>query len=235
MNFKNISLYADGADLKQIIQLNKLDYIKGFTTNPTLMKSSGVKDYKKFALDLLSCIKNKPISFEVFSDNIKEMERQAYEIATWGKNVNIKIPITNSKGISTTNLIAKLSKDGIICNVTAIFTYQQLQQLMLKIEKESAIILSVFAGRIADTGVDPEIILKKCSKNLKKYPNAKLLWASTREIFNIVQAKRSGCQIITIPHDILSKLHNINKNLNTFSIETVNMFYKDAKKAGYQI
>ena len=235
MNFKNISLYADGANLEQIIQLNKLNYIKGFTTNPTLMKSSGVKDYKKFALDLLSHIKNKPISFEVFSDNIKEMERQAYEIATWGENINIKIPITNSKGISTKNLIAKLCKDGIICNVTAIFTYQQLQEVMLKIEKKSRIILSVFAGRIADTGVDPEIILKKCSKNLKKYPNAQLLWASTREIFNIFQAERSGCQIITIPHDILSKLYNVNKNLNIFSIETVNMFYNDAKKAGYKI
>jgi transaldolase len=235
MKINNISIYADGADLKQILQLNKLDYIEGFTTNPTLMKSSGIKNYKKFAIDLLGHIKNKPISFEVFADDIYEMERQAYEIATWGKNINIKIPITNTKGVSTKKLISKLSKDGIICNVTAIFTKKQLYDLMTEIKKQSHIILSVFAGRIADTGVDPETILKQCSKILKKFPNSKLLWASTREVFNIFQAARSGCQIITVPNDILLKLNNIKKNLNTFSIETVKMFYNDAQKAGYKI
>ena len=199
------------------------------------MRASGIKDYKKFAIQLLSKIKNKPISFEVFADELPEMERQAYEISKWGKNLNIKIPITNSKGVSTKKLISKLSNDGIICNVTAIFTFNQLNELMKEINKESDIILSVFAGRIADSGVDPEIILKKCSKILKKFPNAKLLWASTREIFNIFQAKRSGCQIITVPHSILSKLNSVNKNLNVFSIETVKMFYADAKKAGYKI
>ena len=235
MKINNISIYADGADLKQILQLNKLDYIEGFTTNPTLMKSSGIKNYKKFAIDLLGHIKNKPISFEVFADDIYEMERQAYEIATWGKNINIKIPITNTKGVSTKKLISKLSKDGIICNVTAIFTKKQLYDLMTEIKKQSHIILSVFAGRIADTGVDPQTILKQCSKILKKFPNSKLLWASTREVFNIFQAARSGCQIITVPNDILLKLNNIKKNLNTFSIETVKMFYNDAQKAGYKI
>jgi transaldolase len=235
MKINNISIYADGADLKQILQLNKLDYIEGFTTNPTLMKSSGIKNYKKFAIDLLGHIKNKPISFEVFADDIYEMERQAYEIASWGKNINIKIPITNTKGVSTKKLISKLSKDGIICNVTAIFTKKQLYDLMTEIKKQSHIILSVFAGRIADTGVDPETILKQCSKILKKFPNSKLLWASTREVFNIFQAARSGCQIITVPNDILLKLNNIKKNLNTFSIETVKMFYNDAQKAGYKI
>ena len=235
MSLKNISIYADGADLKQFLQLNKLSYIKGFTTNPTLMKSSGVKNYKKFAIELLSNIKNKPISFEVFADDIYEMERQAYEIATWGRNVNIKIPITNTKGISTKKLISKLSDDGIECNVTAIFTEKQLYELMLEIKKKSSIILSVFAGRIADTGVDPEIILNKCSKILKRFPNSKLLWASTREVFNIFQAERCGCQIITVPNDILIKLNNIKKNLNAFSIETVKMFYNDAQKAGYKI
>ncbi len=183
------------------IQLNKLSYIKGFTTNPTLMRSSGVKNYKKFAIELLSYIKNKPISFEVFADDIDEMESQAYEIATWGKNVNIKIPITNTKGISTKKLISKLSNDGVVCNVTAIFTEKQLYELMLEIKKNSFIILSVFAGRIADTGVDPEITLNKCSKILKKFPNSKLLWASTREVFNIFQAERCGCQIITVPNE----------------------------------
>lgn len=235
MKINKISIYADGADLKQILKLNKLNYIEGFTTNPTLMRASGIKDYKKFAIQLLSEIKNKPISFEVFADELPEMERQAYEIAKWGKNLNIKIPITNSRGVSTKKLISKLSNDGIICNVTAIFTFNQLNELMKEINKESHIILSVFAGRIANSGVDPEIILKKCSKILKKFPNAKLLWASTREIFNIFQAKRSGCQIITVPHGILSKLNNINKSLNVFSIETVKMFYADAKKAGYKI
>ena len=235
MKINKISIYADGADLKQILKLNKLNYIEGFTTNPTLMRASGIKDYKKFAIQLLSEIKNKPISFEVFADELPEMERQAYEIAKWGKNLNIKIPITNSRGVSTKKLISKLSNDGIICNVTAIFTFNQLNELMKEINKESHIILSVFAGRIADSCVDTEIILKKCSKILKKFPNAKLLWASTREIFNIFQAKRSGCQIITVPHGILSKLNNINKSLNVFSIETVKMFYADAKKAGYKI
>ena len=235
MKINNISIYADGADLKQILQLNKLDYIEGFSTKPTLMKSSGIKNYKKFAIDLLGYIKNKPISFEVFADDIYEMERQAYEIATWGKNINIKIPITNTKGVSTKKLISKLSKDGIICNVTAIFTKKQLHDLMTEIKEQSHIILSVFAGRIADTGVDPETILKQCSKILKKFPNSKLLWASTREVFNIFQAVRSGCQIITVPNDILLKLNNIKKNLNTFSIETVKMFYNDAQKAGYKI
>jgi transaldolase len=235
MKLNNISIYADGADLKQILNLNKLNYVKGFTTNPTLMRASEIKNYKKFAIEVLAHIKKKPISFEVFADDLREMERQAYEIATWGRNINIKIPITNTKGISTKKLIAKLSGDGIVCNVTAIFTDQQLGNLMKEIKNESDIILSVFAGRIADSGVDPEKIIKKCSKIIKKFPNAKLLWASTREVFNIFQAERSGCKIITVPHNILTKLNNINKNLNTFSVETVKMFYNDAQKAGYKI
>ena len=230
-----ISIYADGANLKDILKLNKLKYIKGFTTNPTLMKQSGVKNYKKFAINLLSKIKKKPISFEVFADDILEMERQAYEIATWGKNINIKIPITNTEGKSTRKLISKLSEKGIVCNVTAIFTFNQLYNLMKVIRKDRSIILSVFAGRIADSGRDPEIIMKKCSKFLKKYPKSKLLWASTREVYNIFQAERSGCNIVTVPNSILSKLKYINKNLNSFSIDTVKMFYKDAKDAGFLI
>ena len=230
-----ISIYADGAKLKDILKLNELKYIKGFTTNPTLMKQSGVKNYKKFAINLLSKIKKKPISFEVFADDILEMERQAYEIATWGKNINIKIPITNTEGKSTRKLISKLSEKGIVCNVTAIFTFNQLYNLMKVIRKDRSIILSVFAGRIADSGRDPEIIMKKCSKFLKKYPKSKLLWASTREVYNIFQAERSGCNIVTVPNSILSKLKYINKNLNSFSIDTVKMFHKDAKDAGFLI
>lgn len=230
-----ISIYADGANLKGILELNKIHFISGFTTNPTLMKQSGIKNYKKFAVDVLKKIKKKPISFEVFADDIMEMESQALEIFRWGKNINIKIPITNTKGESTKKLIYKLSERGIVCNVTAIFTFDQLKNLMKIIKKDCPIILSVFAGRIADSGRDPEIIMKKCSKFLKKYPNAKLLWASTREVFNIFQAERTGCDIITVPNSILSKLKYLNKNLNSFSIDTVKMFYKDAKKAGFSI
>jgi transaldolase len=231
---KNISIYADGANMKEILHLNKFSFIKGFTTNPTLMKQSGVKNYKKFAIDLLSKIKNKPISFEVFADDLKNMEIQAREIATWGKNINIKIPIINTKGKNTSKLIAKLANENIECNVTAIFTFKQLSSLM-KIVGDKKIILSVFAGRIADTGVDPEIIIKKCSIFLKKYKKAKLLWASTREILNIFQAHRSGCQIITVPNNLIFKLNNLNKNLQLFSKETVKMFYNDAKLAGFKI
>jgi transaldolase len=229
-----IAIYADGANLKEILHLNKFSFIKGFTTNPTLMKQSGVKDYKRFAIDLLSKIKDKPISFEVFADDLKNMEIQAKEIAKWGKNINIKIPITNTKGKSTIGLIKKLSEENIICNVTAIFTFKQLHSLMKKVGNKK-IILSVFAGRIADTGVDPEIIIKKCSVFLKKYKKAKLLWASTREIYNIFQAHRSGCQIITVPNNLIFKLNNLNKDLELFSKETVEMFYNDAKSAGFKI
>ena len=180
-------------------------------------------------------LKKKPISFEVFSDDISEMEKQALKISKWGKNVNVKIPITNSKGLKTKKLIHKLSKQGIICNVTAIFTLKQIKDLMKNMDKDCHIILSVFAGRVADSGRDPEILMNQCSKYLKKYKNAKLLWASTREIFNIYQAARSGCHIITVPNNFLSKLNLINKNLNSFSRETVLMFYKDALKSKFKI
>jgi len=163
------------------------------------------------------------------------MERQALEISKLGKNINIKIPITNTKGKSTNKLISKLSDKGIVCNVTAIFTFDQLKNLMKMVRKDRSIILSVFAGRIADSGRDPEVIMKKCSKFLKKYPKAKLLWASTREVYNIFQADRTGCHIITVPNNILSKLKYLKKNLNSFSIDTVKMFYKDAREAGFSI
>jgi transaldolase len=232
---KKICLYADGANLSSILSLNKLKYIKGFTTNPTLMRQSGIKNYKIFAKKILKKIKNKPISFEVFADDISKMEIQANEIASWGKNVNVKIPITNTKGKSTNRLIAKLAKKKIICNVTAIFTVKQVSSLLKKLKKKDPLILSIFAGRIADTGVDPEPIIRQCKKLIKEYKNIQILWASTREVFNIFQAERSGCDIITVPHDILGKIKYINKNLVSFSKETVNMFYKDALKVGYKI
>lgn len=231
----NISIYADGADLSEMVKLSKINFIDGLTTNPSLMRAAGVKDYKNFAKDILKKIKTKPISFEVFSDDLLEMEKQALKISKWGKNINVKIPITNSKGVKTKSLIQKLSRSGIICNVTAIFTLNQIKDLMNNMDKNSNIILSIFAGRVADSGRDPEILMTECSKYLKKFKNAKLLWASTREIFNIYQAARSGCHIITVPDNLLSKLNLINKNLNLFSKETVQMFYKDALKSKFKI
>ena len=188
----NISIYADGADFSDMVRLSKINYIDGLTTNPSLMRAAGVKDYKNFAKKILKKIKTKPISFEVFSDDIWEMEKQALKISKWGNNINVKIPITNSKGVKTKSLIQKLSRSGIVCNVTAIFTLNQIKDLMKNMDKNSNIVLSVFAGRVADSGRDPEILMKECSKYLQKFKNAKLLWASTREIFNIYQAARSG-------------------------------------------
>ena len=235
MEFKKIKIFADGADINSILELNKNPLIKGFTTNPTLMKKAGVTDYKEFAQELLDKIDNKPISFEVFADDINEMEKQAFKISYWGSNVNIKIPITNTKKESTVNLISKLTNSGITCNVTAVFTVEQLESIIDKIENDSKIIISVFAGRIADTGVDPCPIMKKCSLKLKNMNNAELLWASPRELLNIFQAESCGCDIITVPNDLLSKMSNIDKNLEQFSLETVSMFYDDAVKAGYFI
>ena len=230
-----IKIFADGADLESIKSLNTKNYIKGFTTNPSLMKKAGIKDYKDFAIKLLSEIKDKPISFEVFSDDIIEMEKQAEEIASWGKNVNVKIPITNTKKVPTTELIRKLSAKGITCNVTAIFTISQMQDVVEVLDKTTPAILSVFAGRIADTGIDPEKIITDSIILAKSKPKSEILWASTRENLNIFQAEKLGCHIITVPHDLLKKISNIGKNLEEFSLETVHGFYTDALSAGYKI
>ena len=199
------------------------------------MKKAGIKDYKDFAIKLLSEIKDKPISFEVFSDDIIEMEKQAEEIASWGKNVNVKIPITNTKKIPTIELIRKLSAKGIICNITAIFTASQIQDVVEVLDKTTPAILSIFAGRIADTGIDPEKIVTDSINIAKSKPKSEILWASTRENLNIFQAERMGCHIITVPHDLLKKMSNIGKNLEEFSLETVHGFYTDALSAGYRI
>ena len=230
-----IKIFADGADLESIKILNKKNYIKGFTTNPSLMKKAGIKDYKDFAIKLLSEIKDKPISFEVFSDDIAEMEKQAEEIASWGENVNVKIPITNTKKVSTTELIRKLSAKGITCNITAIFTISQVQDVVEVLDKTTPAILSIFAGRIADTGIDPEKIITDSIILAKSKPKSEILWASTRENLNIFQAEKVGCHIITVPHDLLKKISNIGKNLEEFSLETVHGFYADALSAGYKI
>jgi len=230
-----IKIFADGADSKQIYEFDKKDYIKGFTTNPTLMRKSGITDYKKFALEILSQIRQKPISFEVFSNEIDAMEEQAMEISSWGKNVNVKIPITNTKGKSTVDLVGRLSKRGINCNITAIFTIQQLKGILNVLDLNTPAILSVFAGRIADSGIDPMPLMKESVLISKTKPKASILWASTREIINIFQAENIGCHIITVPHELLNKFSSIGKSLESFSLETVSKFYNDAKAAGYTI
>tara|TARA_B100000795_G_scaffold113371_1_gene84025 strand:+ start:165 stop:881 length:717 start_codon:yes stop_codon:yes gene_type:complete len=235
LNKLKIKIFADGADLESIKKLDKENYIKGFTTNPSLMKKAGIKDYKEFAVKLLSEIKDKPISFEVFSDEIEEMEKQAEEIASWGKNVNVKIPVTNTKKEPTTELIRKLSSKGIVCNVTAIFSIKQMQDIVEALDKSTPAILSVFAGRIADTGVDPEKIIVDSINLSKSKPKSEVLWASTRENLNIFQADKIGCHIITVPHNLLKKIYFLGKDLEEFSLETVKGFYTDALSAGYKI
>ena len=230
-----IKIFADGAEIESIKKLNSNSFIKGFTTNPSLMKKAGVKDYKEFALKLLSEIKDKPISFEVFSDEIPEMEKQAYEISKWGKNVNVKIPVTNTKKESTAELIRKLSSKGIVCNITALFTTDQVKEVYDAIDKSTPSILSVFAGRIADTGKDPSDIIKYSVDLVKSKSKTEVLWASTRETLNIFQAEKLNCQIITVPHEILGKLSYLDKNLDDFSLETVKSFYKDSIAAGFKI
>ena len=230
-----IKIFADGADLENIKELCKNSLIKGFTTNPSLMKKRGITDYKEFALEVLKVAEEKPVSFEIFADDFESMEKQALEISTWGKNVNVKIPITNTKGESTVKLISRLSKNGVICNVTAIFTIEQIKNVVSHLDPSTPAILSVFAGRIADSGIDPMSIMKKSVSISKMKPKSEILWASTREIINIFQAEDAGCQIITVPHELLNKFSTVGKRLENYSLETVTAFHNDAKAAGYSI
>ncbi len=230
-----IKLYADGADLDGMIEEYKKGIASGFTTNPTLMKKAEVKSYEDFAKAALKAIPDLPISFEVFSDDLPGMEREARKIAGWGKNVYIKIPVTNTKGESTAPLVKKLSHDGLKLNVTAILTLDQVKTVAKALSPDTPSIVSVFAGRIADTGRDPMPIMKDAVKILKPLPKAELLWASTRELLNLVQAESCGCHIITITNDILKKVPQVGKDLNQLSLETVQMFYSDAQSAGYKI
>ena len=231
----NIKVFADGADLKSIETFNAQPYIKGFTTNPSLMRKSGVKSYKEFATKALKIIKDKPISFEVFSDEIDGMEKQANEISSWGKNIYVKIPITNSKGEKTFKLVRKLSEKAIKCNITAILTLDQVKEIYEIANPNIDMVISIFAGRIADTGVDPNQVMKDAINLCKSKKKIEILWASTREVLNIVQANNIGCHIITVPHQILSKLPSLGKNLVKLSLETVQGFLSDAKKANYKI
>jgi transaldolase len=231
----NIAIYADGANMKDILYFNSKKFIKGLTTNPTLMKKSGIKNYQKFALDVLKTVKKKPISFEVFSDDFKEMYRQAKIISSWGDNVFVKIPVTNTKGLSSYKLISKLSNEGIKLNVTAVLLQDQVNNIVKSLNKKTRSIISIFAGRIADTGRDPIPLVQKSVLLTKKYKNIQILWASTRESLNIFQAQKINCDIITVTTDILSKVNIFGYDLKKYSLDTVKMFYNDAAKAGYKI
>jgi len=230
-----IKIFADGAEKQSILELNQLSYIKGFTTNPTLMRKAGITDYAGFAKDILSVIKDKPVSFEVFSDDFKEMERQAKIIASWADNVYVKIPITNTKKESSFDLVQKLSEEGIKLNVTAILAQSQVENIRQALSPKTSAIISVFAGRIADTGRDPVPIMKQIKEFLFPFKNLELLWASPRELLNIFQADAIGCDIITVAPDILKKLEKVGFDLEEFSLETVKMFYEDGQKVGYSL
>lgn len=236
LNDLTIQLYADGADMAGILDLYAKPYIKGLTTNPSLMKKVGIKDYEAFAKEILQSVTAKPISLEVFSDEFPEMRRQAEKIKTWGKNVYVKIPITNSRGESSLPLIKELGQEGVQLNITALLTLKQVAGVAEALNPKVASVVSVFAGRIADTGVDPMPMMRACGALLHGQPKAELLWASTREVLNIFQAQECGCHIITVPHDILGKAAKMfGLDLTELSLDTVRMFAKDAADAGFKL
>ncbi len=230
-----VKIFADGADFDGIMKMYANPLIKGFTTNPTLMRKAGVTDYEAFARRVLAAIPDRPISFEVFADDFPAMMRQAKTIASWGKNVNVKIPVTNTKGEFAGSVIEELSRSGIAVNVTAVMTLDQVRRIVACLAPDAPAIVSVFAGRIADTGVDPLPVMIDCLRILRTRPAAQLLWASPRELLNVVQADEIGCHIITATADILNKLGLFGKDLLTYSLETVKMFRDDAAAAGYAI
>jgi transaldolase len=230
-----IKIFADGADKKEMIDVSSKTFIKGLTTNPSLMKKAGIKDYESFAKDILSTIKEKPISFEVFSDDFNDMERQAMKITNWADNVYVKIPITNTKKESSKELIKRLAEKRVKLNITAIMTLNQVKMVLSVLNKNVPSIISVFAGRIADTGRDPIPLMEKCLEEMKVNSKSELLWASSRELLNIVQADQIGCHIITVTKDIIKKLQLNNYNLEEYSLDTVKAFYKDAVEAGFKI
>ncbi len=230
-----IKIFSDGAEKKEMLDMNGKAFIKGFTTNPSLMRKTGIKNYETFAKDILSTIKEKPISFEVFSDDFDEMERQAMKIASWADNVYVKIPITNTKKQNSAKLIKSLSEKKVKLNITAIMTLDQVKIAVKMLNKKIPSIISVFAGRIADTGRDPIPIMKDCLNEMKNNPSSELLWASSREFLNIFQADTIGCHIITVTNDIINKVELINFDLEEYSLNTVKKFYKDASEADFKI
>ncbi|MBS0351072.1 MAG: transaldolase [Proteobacteria bacterium] len=230
-----IKIFADGAEKKGILEMRQQPYISGFTTNPTLMCKAGIRDYKAFAMDILAHIRDLPLSFEVFSDDFNEMYPQALEIASWGENVYVKIPVTNTRAESSLPLIRKLCQKGVKQNVTALMTLKQVTEVAQALANGPSAYISVFAGRIADTGRDPVQIMSQALTQMRPYPQLELIWASPRELLNIFQADAIGCHIITVTNDVLKKLSLIGKNLEEYSLETVKMFRDDAVKAGFVI
>ena len=230
-----VKIFADGADKTAMLDMYAKPYIRGLTTNPTLMRKSGIANYRAFAKDILSCINDKPVCFEVLADEFAQMEHQALEIAGWADNVYVKIPVTNTKRETSRALVKRLSDRQVKLNVTAIMTLAQLEEVMTALNPATASYLSVFAGRIADTGIDPLPLMRKAVEMLKVNSNAELVWASSRETFNIFQANAIGCQVITVTNDILNKLSLIGYDLTEYSLDTVKMFYDDARKAGFSL
>ena len=235
INNLKVKVFADGADKNKMLEMYSKPFIKGLTTNPTLMNKAGIKDYKAFCLDILSEIKDKPISFEVFSDDFEDMERQALEIASWGSNVYVKIPIMNTKRTPSYSSVKKLSEENVKLNITALMTLNQVQEISKVLNPKVPSYVSIFAGRIADTGVDPTPLMMQSLNILKALPLTELIWASPRELLNIFQADQIGCHIITVTQDILKKLDMIDYDLNEYSLDTVKMFFNDAVVAGYKL
>ncbi len=231
----SIKIFADGADFDNIVKLSANPMVKGFTTNPTLARNAGVTDYEEFGRRVLAKVRNHPVSLEVFADDFSEMARQARAIAAWGKNVNVKIPVTNTRREFSGEIIHALSADGVIVNVTAIMTLEQVRRVAEALDPRTPAIVSVFAGRIADTGIDPVPLMTEALKLLQQRPKAELLWASPRELLNIFQADAIGCHIITVTKEVLGKLNLVGKNLDDYSLETVEMFRRDAVAAGFDI
>ncbi len=231
----NVKIFADGAEKAGMLEMYAKPYIKGFTTNPTLMHKVGLTDYRAFARDIVSVIPDRPISFEVFSDEFDEMERQAREIATWGDNVYVKIPVTNTRREPAYELVRRLANEGVKLNITAIMTIDQVRNVVDAVKDGAPSCVSVFAGRIADTGRDPVPIMTECVDILKAAPRSELIWASPRELLNIIQADAIGCHIITVTNDILKKLPLIGKDLADYSLDTVQMFFDDGRKAGFTL
>ncbi|MDB5332806.1 MAG: Transaldolase [Phycisphaerales bacterium] len=230
-----VKIFADGADRAGMLEMAGKPHIAGLTTNPTLMRKAGISDYRGFALDVLAEIPDKPISFEVFSDDFAEMERQAYEIASWGSNVYVKIPVTNTRREPATRLIRRLALAGVRQNVTALMTLAQVREVSAALAQGPESYISVFAGRVADTGRDPVPLMAEAVEIMRPHPRQQLIWASPRELLNIFQADQVGCHIITVTNDVLKKLELVGKDLSDYSLETVKMFYDDATKAGFTL
>jgi transaldolase len=230
-----VKIFGDGADLPAMLALYRQPHIRGFTTNPTLMNKAGIRDYRAFAKEVVAAIPDRHVSFEVFSDELAEMERQAREIATWGENVYVKIPVTNTRRESACHLIERLSHAGVRVNVTAVMTLQQVSEVVARLRGGAPSCISVFAGRIADTGRDPVPIMREAVSILRTEPKVELIWASPRELLNIFQADDIGCHIITVTSDILARLSNVGKDLDDYSLDTVKMFHNDAHKAGFAL